>query len=73
MTEDDLKKYEKRSKKNDGESKSFESAHPSMTFNDIRYRQLYDKHATGNGYIELIHDEQGDLTALFPLTFAVYL
>lgn len=65
MTEDDLKKYEKEIQEERWRIEEFfESAHPSMTFNDIRYRQLYDKHATGNGYIELIHDEQGDLTAL---------
>lgn len=42
----------------------FESIHPSMDFTEIRNRQLADKHTLGNGYLELIHDRNGNLTAV---------
>ena len=64
LTEDDLKKYEKRLKQRWRIEEFFEMCHPAQTFSDLRYRQMYDKHTTGSGYLELIHNEQGDLDAI---------
>ena len=65
LTEDDLKKYEKEIKAERWRIEEFfEMCHPTQTFSDLRYRQMYDKHTTGSGYLELIHNEQGDLDAI---------
>ena len=67
------KKYEKDFKGRDDEKSSLRCATLRRSFSDLRYRQMYDKHTTGSGYLELIHNEQGDLDAISHCAKSIYL
>ncbi len=65
MTEDELVKYANEIQEERWRLEEFfDTIHPTLSLNDIRARVLYDKHSTGNGYLELIHDQDDNLIAV---------